>query len=219
MKDYLKDLILYVKSLESIDLLRIDGTDKETQVSAMADNRSVIVMGTFNQPILDFVGTFGMPNLMKLKTILSFEEYDDTAVINMLRGNQNDPDVPTAIRFQTQNNDFVNEYRLMAKAVVEEKVLKPKFRGTTWNLQFSPTVASIIRLKKQIQANSEEDNFTTSIVKNDLKINFGDQTTHNGNFVFHSGVQGTLNRAWNWPVKEFQSIMDLRSDMEANGHK
>ena len=32
------------------------------------------------------------------------------------------------------------------------------------------------------------------------------------NFVFHAGVQGTLNKAWNWPVKVFQSIMDLPGD-------
>ena len=28
-------------------------------------------------------------------------------------------------------------------------------------------------------------------------------------FVFHSGVTGTLNRAWQWPVKVFLAIMDL----------
>jgi hypothetical protein len=46
----------------------------------------------------------------------------------------------------------------------------------------------------------------------DLKIYFGDPTTHNGNFIFHSGVTGILTRAWNWPVKEFLSIMDLSGD-------
>ena len=34
-------------------------------------------------------------------------------------------------------------------------------------------------------------------------------STHSGNFVFHPGVSGNLNRAWQWPVKVFLSIMDL----------
>ena len=84
-----------------------------------------------------------------------------------------------------------------------------KFKGAAWNVEFEPTVAGIMRLKKQAQANSEEDKFVTKTDKSDLKIYFGDPSTHSGNFVFHSGVTGTLSRPWQWPVKVFLSIMDL----------
>jgi hypothetical protein len=67
-------------------------------------------------------------------------------------------------------------------------------------------------LKKQAQANSEEQNFATKTDNGDLKIYFGDPSTHSGNFVFHPGVTGSLNKAWMWPVKEFLSIMDLPGD-------
>jgi hypothetical protein len=30
--------------------------------------------------------------------------------------------------------------------------------------------------------------------------------------VFHTQVEGTLNKDWKWPVKEFMSIMDLVGD-------
>jgi hypothetical protein len=46
----------------------------------------------------------------------------------------------------------------------------------------------------------------------ELKINFGDPSTHNGNFVFHSGITGKLSQPWKWPVKVFQSIMELPGD-------
>ena len=62
MKDYLLDLIQHTHGLGEIDLVKIVGTDKETQVSAVAENKSVVVTGTFKSPIADFVGTFGMPN-------------------------------------------------------------------------------------------------------------------------------------------------------------
>ena len=207
MKDYLQDLIQHTYGIGVIDLVKVAGTDKETQITALAEDKSVVVMGTFKTPIADFIGTFGMPNLSKLKTILGFDDvYDDKAVISVSRGNKEDPNAPAYIHFQTANNDFVNEYRLMHKTVVEEKVKTPTFREPTWNVEFEPTVAGITRLKKQATANSEEQHFTTSTVKGDLKINFGDPTTHNGNFVFHSGVTGTLNKQWSWPVKV---ILDL----------
>lgn len=212
MKDYLQDLIQHTQGLGVVELVKVAGTDKETQVSAIAEDKSVIVIGTFKNPLSDFIGTFGMPNLSKLKTILGFDDYDDKAVISVSRGNKDDPNVPTNIRFQTQNNDFVNEYRLMAKSIVEEKVKVPMFKGATWNVEFEPSVASIMRLKKQASANSEEQHFTTTVVNGDLKVNFGDPTTHNGNFVFHSDIKGTLSKQWNWPVKVFQSIMDLPGD-------
>ena len=74
------------------------------------------------------------------------------------------------------------------------------------------TVASIQRLKKQASANSEEPTFVTKTEKGDLKIYFGDPSTHSGNFVFHSGVTGTLSRQWQWPIKVFLAIMDLPGD-------
>lgn len=212
MKDNLQDLIQHTFGLGVIELVKIVGTDKETQISAIAEDKSVIVSGTFKNPIIDFNGTFGMPNLSKLKTILGFDEYDDQAVINVTTQNKDGSNVPVAIHFETKTGDFVNDYRLMSKAIIEEKVKDVKFKGATWNVEFEPTIAGIMRLKKQASANSEENNFTTKTDKNDLRIYFGDVSTHSGNFVFHSGIKGTLSKQWMWPVKVFQSIMDLPGD-------
>jgi hypothetical protein len=195
-----------------IDLIKVVGTDQETQIAAIAEDKSVIVTGTFKTPIADFIGTFGMPNLGKLKTILGFDDYDDKATINVTRVNKDGVDTPTAIHFETSSNDFVNDYRLMSKTIIEEKVRNVTFKGASWNVEFEPTVAGIMRLKKQASANSEENNFTTKTDNGDLKIYFGDPSTHSGNFVFHTGVSGTLSRQWMWPVKVFQSIMDLPGD-------
>jgi hypothetical protein len=206
MKDNLQDLIQYTHGLGVIELIKVVGGNSQITISAIAEDKSVIVEGTFKNPSADFIGTFGMPNLGKLKTILGFDDYDEHAKITMIR---NKDDVPTAIHFETKAGDFVNDYRLMAKAIIEEKVKDVKFKGAAWNVEFEPTVAGIMRLKKQAQANSEEDKFVTKTDKSDLKIYFGDPSTHSGNFVFHSGVTGTLSRPWQWPVKVFLSIMDL----------
>lgn len=209
MKDYLLDLIQHTNGLGVVELVKIDGTAGETKVSALADDKSVIVFGTFKTPINDFAGTFGMPNLSKLKTILSFDDYGADATINVTRENRDGVDVPAAIHFETAAKDFINDYRLMSKTVVEDKVKAVTFKGATWDVTFEPTVAGIMRLKKQASANSEELNFKTKTENGDLKIYFGDPSTHSGNFVFQPGVTGNLTRPWQWPVKVFLAIMDL----------
>ena len=212
MKDNLKDLIDHTFSLGNIDLIKITGTDQETQINAIADDKSVIVSGSFKAPIADFVGVFGMPNLSKLKTIIGFEEYDSEAKINVTKTQRDGVDVPSTIHFETKGGDFINDYRLMSKTIVEEKVKSVTFKGAAWGVEFEPTVAGILRLKKQAQANSEEQNFTIKTENGDLKIFFGDPSTHSGNFVFHTGVSGALTKTWMWPVKQFQAIMDLVGD-------
>jgi hypothetical protein len=212
MKDSLQDLISHTSQLGFIDLIKVTGSDKETALAAIAEDRTVIVSGKFKNPNAEFIGSFGMPNLGKLKTILSFDDYDEHATINMTYQNKDGVDLPSAIHFETKTGDFVNDYRLMSKEIVEEKVKPVKFAGATWNVDFEPKVANIQRMKKQASANNEESTFVTKTDGTDLKIFFGDVSSHSGNFVFESDVTGTLSRGWAWPVKQFLAIMDLQGD-------
>lgn len=214
MRDNLQDMIQYTHGLGIIDLVKVTGTAQETQISAIADDKSVVVNGVTKAPVADFVGTFGMPNLTKLKTILGFDVYkeDKGASITMTRQQKDGENIPTSIHFATPAGDFVNDYRLMSKAIIDEKVRNVTFKGANWDVEFEPTVAGIMRLKMQAQANAEELNFTAKTENGDLKMFFGDPSTHSGNFVFQPGVSGNLTRNWMWPVKVFLSIMDLPGD-------
>jgi len=212
MKDNLQDLIQHTHVLDNVDLIKVTGTVTGTQINAVAEDKTVIVSGTLNSPVADFIGVFGMPNLGKLKTILGFDDYDTDAKISVATSNRDGVDIPTTIHFETKDGSFVNDYRLMSKAIVEEKVKSVTFKGTTWNVEFQPSIAGIQRLKKQASANSEQEHFTMTTVNGDLKINFGDPSTHSGNFVFQPSVGGTLSKTWHWPVKVFQAILDLPGD-------
>ena len=212
MKDNLLDLVEHTHDLGCIELIKITGDANTTEVVGVGTDQSVVLDGKFLVPEKEFIGTFGMPNLSKLKTILSFDEYDEKSKIAVLKTNRNGEDVPSSIHFETSNGDFVNDYRLMSKELVEEKVKAVAFKGATWNIEFEPTIAGVQRLKKQASANSEEESFTVKTDKTDVKIHFGDPSTHSGNFVFQSGVTGSLNRAWMFPVKAFLNIMDMVGD-------
>ena len=212
MKDYLQDLIDHTLTLGCVDLIKVNGSSTETLISAIAEDKSVIIQGKFKAPITDFDGVFGMPNLSKLKIILGFDDYNEKSKVSVTKTQRDGVDVPSTIHFETESGDFVNDYRLMSKAIIEEKIKTVNFKGATWNVEFEPTIAGILRLKKQANANSEETNFTVKTDKGDLKVYFGDPSTHSGNFVFQPQVTGTLGRAWMWPVKQFISIMDLTGD-------
>jgi hypothetical protein len=212
MKDNLQDLIEHTHGLGVIDLIKIVGTTTETKIAAVAEDKTVIVEGSFKSPNVEFVGTFGMPNLGKLKTILGFDDYDEHAKINVTRVDRNGVSTPEAIHFETKDKSFVNDYRFMLEAIVNEKVKSVLFKGATWNVEFNPTVAGIMRLKKQASANSEETTFITKVENGDVKVYFGDPSTHSGNFVFHSRVTGSLTRSLQWPVKQIIDILSLSGD-------
>jgi hypothetical protein len=191
-------------------LIKITGTDKETVVSGLDDkDRKVVIEARFANPAAEFIGTFGMPNLNKLKILLNLQEYRENAKLSITKKSTGEPD---GIAFENATGDFKNNYRFMASEIVNEKLKTVKFKGVNWHIEFVPTVAAIQRLKMQAQANAEEVNFQAKTENGDLKFFFGDHSTHAGNFVFHPGVTGTLKRAWSWPIKTVIGILDLTGD-------
>ena len=212
MRDHLLDLVEHTYDLGCIDLIKITGTDKETVIDGIAEDKSVVVQGRFLAPVPEFIGTFGMPNLAKLKILLNLGEYRENAEITVTRQDRNGVQTPVGLHFKNASGDFKNDYRFMTSEIIAEKLKTAKFRGANWNIEFEPTVAGIQRLKMQAQANAEENNFQAKTDKDTLKFFFGDHSTHAGEFVFHAGITGSLKRAWAWPVKQVISILDLTGD-------
>ena len=209
MRDHLLDLVEHTYDLGCIDLVKITGDDKSTVIAGLAEDKSLIVNGQFAGPVADFVGTFGMPNLNKLKILLNLEPYRENAKLAITHKATGALDQLT---FENAEGDFKNSYRFMATEIINGKLKDVKMKPVTWNVEFEPTVSSIQRLKMQAQANAEETNFTAKTDGTDLKFYFGDHSTHAGNFVFQPAVSGQLKREWSWPVKVVIGILDLTGD-------
>jgi hypothetical protein len=212
MRDHLLDLVEHTYDLGCIDLVKITGTDKETVIDGLAEDRSVVVQAKYLTPVADFIGTFGMPNLSKLKILLNLNEYKENATISVIRQDRNGVNAPVGLNFKNATADFKNDYRFMTSEIIAEKLKTVKFKGANWHIEFEPTIAGIQRLKMQAQANAEESTFMAKVEHGDLKFIFGDHSTHAGEFVFQSAIQGSLKRSWAWPVKQFISILDLTGD-------
>lgn len=213
MKDYLQDIVKNTYTLGVIDLVKIVGTEKETTLHTMSSvNNSVVIKARFHNVIPEFIGTFGMPNLNKLNTILNIPEYREDAEISVKTKKVGDQDVPSYISFDNKTGDFTNEYRLMNQSTIEEMLKTPKFKGANWNIEFEPSAQNIQRLRFQASANSEENSFAFKQEKSNLKIFFGDHSTHAGNFVFQSDVSGTLSKQAYYPVSIVLAVLNLAGD-------
>jgi hypothetical protein len=212
MRDHLLDIVKNTHGLGIIDLVKITGTDSETNIEALAEDRSVIVQAKLNGPVAEFIGTFGMPNLGKLSTILGIPEYKENAKISITKQDRNGESVAVGLHFENAAGDFKNDYRFMSQEIVNDKLKTVKMRTVNWNVEFEPTVANIQRLKFQQSANSEELNFTAKTNNGNLELSFGDHSSHTGNFVFQTGITGTLSKGWSWPVSAFISILNLAGD-------
>ena len=209
MQDYLRDIVQHTQGL-GIDIIKVTGTENDTLINSVAEDRSVILEAKFKSPHPEFIGTFGMPNLGKLKTILGIEEYRENAKISVVTQNRNNVDVVCGIHFENKTGDFKNDYRFMDQNVINDKLKTVKFKGVKWGVDFEPTVANITRLRYQASANIEETTFTAKTDNGNLVFFFGDPNTHAGNFVFASGISGSFTKtAWHWPVNAVMSILAL----------
>ena len=208
MKDILQDIVAHTHALGFLSLVKVSN-DEGTQIDAMADDRSVIVSASTHNPVAEFKGTFGMPNLDKLNLHLKNPEYKDNAKLEVVEAERNGETIPTHIHFENAAGDFENDYRFMNKAIIEEKLKTVKFKGATWDVTFEPSMAAITRMKLQSAAHSEEPTFNVQTKDGNLVFSFGDVSTHAGNFVFQHGVNGTLKHTWSWPVAQVQSILNL----------
>ena len=133
MRDHLLDLVEHTLDLGCIDLVRIAGTDTETAIDAVAEDRSVVVKAEFAAPVADFIGTFGMPNLSKLKIMLNLQEYRENAVLRLTKNTTGEPD---GVEFQNATGDFKNSYRFMSGALVNGKLKTVTFKGVPWHVEF-----------------------------------------------------------------------------------
>jgi len=212
MKDILQDIVAHTHSLGFLSLVKVSNDDG-TQIDSMAEDRSVILSSTANAPVAEFTGTFGMPNLDKLALHLKNPEYQKDAKIDVVQAERNGETIPTHIHFENAAGDFQNDYRFMNKAIIEEKLKTVKFKGAQWNVAFTPSVASIARMKLMSAAHAEEPTFNVMTKDGNLVFSFGDASTHAGEFVFQHGIEGTLAHTWSWPVAQVQAILGLDGDL------
>jgi hypothetical protein len=159
-----------------------------------------------------------MPQLNKLDIHLKCPEYKDKANITVIKGNRNGAEIPVGIHFANEKGDFQNDYRFMNAEIINEKLKTIKFKGVKWDVEIEPTVAGVQRFNFQSVANTEHNTFVVRTDNGNLIFTFGDQASHGGEFTFATGVKGTLNKGWSWPVAQVLQILKLSDSAKVTLH-
>jgi hypothetical protein len=209
MKDILADIVSHTHNLGFLNIVKITGDDKKTQIDSMADDRTVIMYAETANPYPDMIGVFGMPQLNKLRYHLDCPEYKEDAVINIVTADRNGETIPVGIHFENTAGDFKNDYRFMNTEIINEKLKQVKFRGVKWDVVIEPSLQAVQRFQFQASANNEHTTFLARTENGNLKFIFGDQSSHGGEFIFATGVTGNLTKGWTWPVASVLSILKI----------
>jgi hypothetical protein len=209
MKDILQDIVGHTHNLGFLSIVKITGDNEATKIDSMAEDRTVIMIGETNAPIPEMAGVFGMPQLSKLKYLLDCGEYKEDAKLELLTADRNGSTIPVGIHFENKAGDFKNDYRFMNTEIINEKLKNVKFKVPSWDVELEPSVASVQRFNFQAGANTEHTTFVARTDGDKLKFIFGDASTHGGEFVFATGVNGSLNKGWTWPVASTLSILKI----------
>lgn len=211
MRDHLLDIVQHTYGLNVINLIKITGTATETQINAFDQaTKTVILNAEFKAPVADFVGTFGMPNLDRLNTILNLPPYKEDATITVTQQNG----VPSGITFENKSGDFKNNYRFMGEAIINDQLKSVSMKKQVkWGVEIVPTAANIQKLKFQAMAHSDATTFSSKTENGELKFFFGDHSSHAGSFTFAT-TSGSLSKQLNWPVAVVNSILSLPGDKE-----
>jgi hypothetical protein len=209
MQSILQDIVAHTNKLGFLNIVKITGTEAKTLIDSMADDRSVIMYAETANPHPDMIGTFGMPQLEKLRYLVDGKEYQEDAKIEVVTGQRNGEEIPVGLHFENKDGDFKNDYRFMNQDIINEKLKTVKFRGVNWHVEVAPTVASVQRFQFQAGANTEHTTFLAKTDGDKLIFTFGDAASHGGEFVFATGVTGKITKAWTWPVMPVLSILKI----------
>ena len=74
MKDYLQDIVQHTHGLGFIDLVKVDGTDEETILEGLAEDRSVIIKAKFKNLKLLSLASHERSRIAGIKKVNEFKD-------------------------------------------------------------------------------------------------------------------------------------------------
>lgn len=203
----LKDIVSHTHAIGVTEPVKIVGTPDSTKLETSI-RKAVLIQAEFIDVVSEFDGTFGLPNLAKLHTILNIPEYAKNSKVTVSSTGEGIDKQSDGIHFSNENGDFTNDYRLMGSKLINVKVPPFTYMGNAFPISFEPSKEAIQRLKYQTAANGEVENLIVSTTGNNLEFSFGDRATFAGKFVFANDV-GSLHNRWGFPVSHMNAILNL----------
>lgn len=208
-RNILLDIVNHTGGLGFIETVKITGTDDETLIEAMDDDKTVIVKGKLIEQVPALNGEFGMNGLSVLTAFLNYPNYKvDGVKIEVQTFDRDGVDTPEEIRF-TDKEGQGSRYRLMSPELVPSQA---KFLGAQWDVEVSPSRNKIEELGYMCQALSAYETFIlVKTVNKELRFWIGDENSasHGSFIIFDKNITGELKEELRWPANKVLTILKL----------
>lgn len=215
MREIISDIVKHTGGLGFIEIVKVTGTDDETKIEAMDNDKTVIIKGALANPVPEFMGEFGMANLTLVKGLVDHPNFrTDGAAIDVIR--EKDPtdesrEVPTEMIFTDEQGQSAS-YRFMSAQLVPSQA---KFLGANWDVTITPSKAKIAEFASFASLYSSfESLFMVDTRAGNLRFNIGDPNgvSHKTSLIFEKGVEGNMNAGLYWPISQVLAILKLSGD-------
>ena len=218
MRETFQDIVRHTGGLGFIDTVKITGSEEETLVEAMDNERTVIIKGKLLAVEPELKGEFGLSQLPLLQGLVSSALFKGEGVtVDIKRRDRNGVSTPEEFIFSNSNTKSSAAYRLMAKDLIPEQA---KFLGTQWDVEVDPSQSKLKELQALAGLYSTFENFfmvktvQTEEGTNELRFYIGDEgsSMHRAYLTIAEGVSGNLGGDLHWGIAPVMSILKLGAD-------
>jgi hypothetical protein len=212
MRDTLSDIIKQTNGL--FPSLYVEGTDTETSIRAMTDDKNLILSCVPKAPLVDLRGEVGINDLGILNGLLNFSSYNsEDASFTVQRANRQGKEFAELFSFRDGKKAGSN-FRLANPATIPDDKVPPKVNTIAWEIEFEPNKSKVTEFTQLANLYSKGDNFFAPKTQDsDLLFLLGEETstTHNASIVFEENVTAELKGTARYSIASFLALMKLSS--------
>jgi hypothetical protein len=209
MRDILSDVL---KQGGPFPVLKVEGTDTETNMFASSECKTLIFKAALKQPIPEFHGEFGISNLSLLNGLLNFSTYKTLdATFAVKRRKINDKEIVEQVEFAAKKGSKSTAvFRFTAPDLVGDIT---KMTGKpTFDVEFVPDKAKLTEFQQLASLYNEvSKTFVPTTDGGELIFRVGNNnsSTHSASMVFEDEVTGEITGDLQYPTAMFLQVMKL----------
>ena len=211
IKDTFKDIIRHTHDLGIYEMVKIKGTTEATEIETVDADKTVILKGSMNNPVVDFVdATVGLSRMGVLKGYLQYPDFDDeNATVAVKTQDRNGDTVPTEVEFVSANGTDAH-YRFMLADVINQQLKDIKFKGAEFDINIEPSQKMMKDLTyfNTVLA-AYEANFSPKTEGGALYSHVGDGGSDRTKILIDNNVEGEITTDWKWPLDVVLKILRL----------
>ena len=199
-------------------MVKIKGSTESTEIETVDADKTVILKGSTNNPVIDFAdATVGLSRMAVLKGYLQYPGFDkEDSTVTVQTQERNGEQVPVEVAFtSTEGTDA--HYRFMLADVINQQLKDIKFKGAEFDVTIQPS-------KKMMQDLSYfnnvlaayEANFMPKTEEGALYFYVGAEGSDRTKILINNNVEGEINTDWNWPLDIVLKILRLSDNAEVD---